>query len=274
MSYFATATAKLLNGRTSRKLSHNTYARREGPDGAGLVHVKYHATDILTARESDGALILNTGGYLTATTKKRFEELLPKLGCPLRIYSSKGQWWLYPAGSCPWTKDPSAKEYAFADGMAILPDGAVQGDSPATEVKAQAKLAKQITKYAKDYVTALFAGNVAAPGAGDCWGCCLPPDATGTDHLLSHLSDADRYFVPRLLTNAETEFPLSKHCKSMIALMWYHTDKLAEPMYKRMIEGDGYGKKQIAKSIEGYMRKRFGLTCKGGLARKRPGFGY
>lgn len=63
-----------------RKLAHNTYretVRLYQEDYAtAYPAVRYHATTIIY-RKSEGAYVLNSGGYRTVTTKQRLNKLLP-----------------------------------------------------------------------------------------------------------------------------------------------------------------------------------------------------
>lgn len=75
--------AGFLGSRSRRKIGHATYLERRGDD----IAVKYHATDVVTFHPDETAT-LNTGGWHTVTTKRRFKEHAPQAG----IYQQHGEW--------------------------------------------------------------------------------------------------------------------------------------------------------------------------------------
>ena len=80
-TYFGLDTKLQGRCRESRKLAHNTYARRRN---SGKIAIQLHATDILTFH-SDGQIDLNTGGWNTVTTHSRMNAFLPgpwRVGTP------------------------------------------------------------------------------------------------------------------------------------------------------------------------------------------------
>lgn len=183
--------ANLLTGRNkdSKKLANNTYLVRTS-DGFA---VKLHDTNIVTINK-DGTYTLNSGGWLSMTTKARMNEF-----APVSISQSKGVWYL---------RDGSL----YSDGMTVNTDGDNVAGSvdPAKYEQELAKIKKTARKYAKDFVKALQAGTVAMPSAGDCWYCALKSDGTplgdktsNNAHLLDHIEE--NYFVPSMLVNAGRE---------------------------------------------------------------------
>lgn len=54
------------------------------------ISVKLHNTDIVVF-DSNGDIILNTGGYYTVTTKTRMNEFLPE---GYKVFQKKGTWYL------------------------------------------------------------------------------------------------------------------------------------------------------------------------------------
>lgn len=58
----------------------------------GLTVVRYHDTDIL--RFSDDAIILDSGGWRTATTKLRMNQASSQFGLGIHVYQSKGKWYV------------------------------------------------------------------------------------------------------------------------------------------------------------------------------------
>ena len=86
----------ILNGRSSRKVAVATTIRRI--DGGGIA-VRYHATDVVTVR--DGVVTLNSGGWRTATTKKRVNAYLPD---GWSLYQHRHEWFLRgPVETLPFT---------------------------------------------------------------------------------------------------------------------------------------------------------------------------
>jgi hypothetical protein len=83
-----------LQGRNSarRKLGNNTYLERRGD---GSIAVKLHDTDVVTYR-ADGSIVLDSGGWLTVTTKDRMNEHGPQ---GWRVYSVRGVWFVGQEGS-------------------------------------------------------------------------------------------------------------------------------------------------------------------------------
>lgn len=183
----------LLQGRNkaSKKLANNTYLIRL--DGGGLA-IRLHQTDIITIN-SDGSYTLNSGGWLTLTTKSRINEF-----SPASINQNKGVWY-FADGSL------------FTDGVIVGSDGLPVdgGQDPKDYEKKLAAIKKDCRKYAKAYVKALKDGLINYPSGGDCWYCVMKTQdgqalgdaTTNNDHLRSHIED--NYFVPALLVNAGRE---------------------------------------------------------------------
>jgi hypothetical protein len=211
-----------LGKRSRRKLANNTYLERRSE---GQIAVKLHATDILIFHP-DGSTEYQSGGWRTPTTKNRMNEFGPGP----RIWSDRGIWQVWNGG-----EEPIA---VYADGM-VYRDGVIEGGGDAKDERGQRR---RVKAYAKAYMDALERGEVPAPGAGDCcdcWYCALgvERDATtgkihhgystadlgsptlgeqtatlmpdgrienrrNTDHILSHMSKDERYFVPSLLQRA------------------------------------------------------------------------
>lgn len=179
----------LLQGRNkaSRKLANNTYLLR----GDGVFSIRLHATDIVTIHKNN-TYTLNSGGWITLTTKSRMNE-----HAPVRISQRGGVWYLGDGS-------------LFYDGVTVNTEGRdIKGPKDPGNYEAKLKtLKKQARKYAKDFVAALEAGKVAMPNSGDCWFCVMRTtdgatlgDSTGDrNHIKMHLQES--YFVPSLLVNA------------------------------------------------------------------------
>lgn len=107
------AAERLLGGRDSRKIGHNTRLERRSRSEPRSIAVQYHATDIVTL-STDGTLTVNTGGWHTVTTLTRINALLP------------GRWRIGSAGK--------RGNYLWHNGHAITPyvDGIAIDDTAGT----------------------------------------------------------------------------------------------------------------------------------------------
>lgn len=170
--------------KTVRPCANNTTVRVTDEN---LIAIKLHDTDIVTIF-SDGRMILNSGGWLSATTKERINR-----------YTNAG---ISQRGGIWYMRDGSL----FYDGMVIRADGTPV--KPRATAKYEAKLRaikKQAREYAKGFVAAIEAGNVAMPSAGDCWACLMrgpkgQESFPGSGHIREHMRQ--KYYVPSLLVNA------------------------------------------------------------------------
>ncbi len=100
-----------LDGADTRRLGHNTMVHRV--IGFDEIAVRYHATDIIRF-QADGCVILDTGGWMTSTTKQRFNAVL--LG--VHVFSD---------GPDAWGVTTYRDSARFSDGMWIEADGSLQG---------------------------------------------------------------------------------------------------------------------------------------------------
>lgn len=57
-----------------------------------------YSTTIALVRED--YILLATNGYRTATTKAHINMILGWLNLPVRMYSNKGEWYMYEEGMC------------------------------------------------------------------------------------------------------------------------------------------------------------------------------
>ncbi len=164
MTTYADLDAKL-TGRCSqsRKVANNTYAERRGDD----IAIRLHATDVVTFHR-DGTITLNTGGWVTVTTKARINDYLPG-GLALR--SVKGRWYLHYFAD--------GFETPYADGIRIDLDTltVVSGGQAGPDVAAE-----------------------DADNTGDCVLCRWPGRETEADHLAQHVED--QYVMYTLARNA------------------------------------------------------------------------
>jgi len=96
-----------LGNRRSRKLCNNTWV--DSNLSGECIGIRFYETTIVQyARKGD--IILNSGGYLTATTRERINKLLPDYWV---LYQEKWKWTLH-------TSDRSLV-FPFADGMVLSP---------------------------------------------------------------------------------------------------------------------------------------------------------
>lgn len=198
---FESAAEYLSGGRSKndRPLQNNTRLIRRSEDE---IAVRLHETDVITYHRN-GNRTLNSGGWLTVTTKERINGYLGLNG--LKVASDRGQWFLYQFPG--WEKVSE-----FYDGMVVTGEGKVlkpKMPDPKETAKIKA-LGKRINEYVEGFVKALEKG-MPAPGSGDCWFCLFREqngktwgDATGNhDHLLQHIEEG--YYVPSLALNAVKE---------------------------------------------------------------------
>ena len=177
---------RMLGTRDTKKLARNTWLRAED----GNMVVKFWDTDIITIDPQD-IYTLDSGGYHTATTKERLNDLTPA-----RIWQDRGLWYV-------------ANKVPFADGIRVdysgnVVDGEGRAHLPATMRRVDRLVSKYIAGYAA-HVMEL--GYPEEETAGDCFGCTFGNDTTtepmGYDHYLSHF--AEKYYVPSILMKAILE---------------------------------------------------------------------
>lgn len=181
-----------LGNRSSKRLGGRaTYAIRKGKKS---IAIRYHNTDVLTFNEN-GTIKVDSGGFMSPTTKERINSYLPPYAP--RLYQSNSVWNWHRNGKRPVT---------FANGDVIGKRGAVIGTgSNSAEVKRVALLCKQINKYAKLCADSL---PLNPPSGADCWYCAMKTEAgiplgdatKNTNHLEEHMKES--YVVPSLVYNA------------------------------------------------------------------------
>jgi hypothetical protein len=228
------------------RLSNNTYMiSPDEPRGTKPLWfaVRLHDTNIVTFHR-DGRIVLDSGTWLTVTTKNRMNLHTPM---EWTLYSDRGIWYL-------WSHEDQDfhKTIPYADGITLLPDGSITGEGE--DPRKQIKLRNRAKRYAQDYVEALYAGNIPAPGNGDCWGCLFKTtDGStplgGADHIISHFDDD--YFVPSLVVRAIERFPVSQAGKHDLSVLW-------NPEDARNIRLMGM-QDQIRKSVQRWCYAELGL---------------
>lgn len=185
---------KQLGTRETKKLARNTYLREDH----GNMVIKFWETDIVKIDPQD-IYTLNTGGYLTTTTKERLNSFTPA-----RIGADKGLWYVH-TGS--WSDDTHTR-VLFADGIQVNKDGYVLSGAGAEEVPASMrKVDRLVTKYIAGYAADVMArGYPDEETGGDCFGCkfgASGEEPLGYDHYLSHFHE--EYYVPGILIKAIQE---------------------------------------------------------------------
>ena len=161
----------------------------------GSKAIRLYDTDIITIME-DGKVILNSGGWRTATTKARINSDLNPYWPSIALCSDHGIWHVYKG---------AYRVCRFEDGMSITKDGIVKGGSPITDGKADRIFKRKVKKYAELCVSSI---PLSLPGPGDCWFCSmqvkdgksLGETMGDTEHLLSHIDEG--YVVPSLVYTA------------------------------------------------------------------------
>jgi len=243
---YAEAKALLETGRGGRKVLVRKLRTVLELGSNDTVVMRLVDTPIIGWRPN-GDIQINTNLWRTRTTKRRFNDYLPS---EWYVYSRQGIWYIRHGD---WDNGTT---YVFADNMTLHPDGTVRGAATLEETEKLKALPRQINVYAKGFVDALAAGEIAEPSAGDCWHCSMKSqtgktlgDEVGTgDHLRSHIEEG--YYVPSLLANAIAAYPVSIWATSVIGVLWSggpnRIDELA--------------KKQVYRSIRLYLRRKLGLS--------------
>jgi len=240
----------ILSGRnkTSRKIENNTIARIELDDyDIQLIKVKLHNTDIGTIF-ANNTIILNSGGWMTFTTKDRMNKILNHT--EFRIYQENGIWYVY---RLPFSLNEC---YGYQDNIQINPNGTIENYLP--DVRELEKKRKQITSYVKRFIRALVTGKVESPNAGDCWYCAMRDsssniplgESTGDiSHLESHMKE--NYFVGSLLWRAIELYPVSQYAMWELGDIW-QKGKLPNDRFSVLSD-------QVSYSLKKYLFSRFNL---------------
>jgi len=227
-----------LGNKADRPLCNNTRVQSRPDDS---IAVKLHNTDVVTFHP-DGRVVLDSGGWRTVTTKSRINEYTT-----VRLYQDKSIWYIAPHagdGSLDWDNP-----IVYADGITLNPGGSFTGAGE--DPKAGIKLARDVSKFSRDYSELFIAGGIRPPSGGDCWMCAMKIPG---EHLESHIKE--KYYVPSLLNRA-AEFcgsgTLSTVANDFVARMWspdHETPSFMANVVKR----------QIAACIRKYMRHELNLA--------------
>lgn len=211
----------------------NSLVEQTGVIEEQAIIVKLYDTEVLIAFES-GYMILNSGGWLTQTTKKKINRWTEKIG--VYISQCNSMFWV----TCK--NGNSLQSLQFVDGMILNPDGSIlsfPGNAIIRTFKEIKNLKKKINQYTKEYIKRFMEGKIPAPGPGDCFFCQMKSlnsdgSISSSDHLWQHI--IEKYYVPSMLKNAIETFPVGKVIQD-----YYHAR-----LYFEKFEGN---QKEIAKSI-------------------------
>jgi hypothetical protein len=151
-----------------------------------MIAIRLHSTDVATVAP-DGTITLDTGGWLTATTKERIHAALP---APWRLWQERGRWYV----------SDGVHRYAYADGMTVNPDtGLVTGYLPETETERQDREIRQTRSAIRRFVKGITADDIVRQwenSGGDCLLCRFGE----TSCLETHVSE--NYFHATLAHRA------------------------------------------------------------------------
>lgn len=176
----------LLNNRMSKKIAHKTYLLKNKNEDK--IALRYHQTDVVTFYPN--RMVLNSGGWLTPTTKERLNRGLDmvRIGDYYREQiTQNNRLWYY-------------KGQVFKDGLEVTYDGTILTHN-ADKGEYMIILNKLINKYVKELRGAIDTGELDLDMGGDCWMC--KGLGNGKGHLISHLKE--KYLMPTLMYNALKE---------------------------------------------------------------------
>lgn len=203
----------IIGKRETKKIQHNTYARREGAD----IVIRFHNTDILRYHE-DGTVTLAAEGWHTTTTAQRFAEWLPRLWS---VHNDRGYWNVFgptnertvhgKGKSWQYSSPKVAAHFRFWDGMRIVDEPRPllvnylesPDFTPADRLVRELKVL--VDRYVAGYDVAtlreLFEPNEdgSVSFAGDCF-FCMGDFGADVSHLVSHLLEG--YRMGSLVWNA------------------------------------------------------------------------
>lgn len=200
-----------------RKLANNTYLVK----GDNYYAIELHGSQII--KFYPDKTVLSSCGWRTVTTKARLNEF-----SGFNIWQIKGIWYIgqYCASGCE--KSFNTASVVFADDITFTykKNGSGKWSNTGPKPEKTQKLRKQVKQYAKDFVKALFTGQVPKPSSSDCWYCgMVTEDHTPLGEAIkdqSHISNhiKENYFVPSLCVNACKTFGVSVAAQSCLAVLW------------------------------------------------------
>lgn len=171
----------------SRKIGNHTYVQRRDDNA---IAIRLHDTDILTFHVG-GTVILDSGGWLTVTTKARMNDHLPE---GFRITSEGGRWALVSDGQAWW----------YRDGLRIV-GGFLVYDAMSAPERARAdrhnvQMNRLIDRYLRGWTDEKHAAMSSEYNV-PCGLCIMQQDGTlvgdamgDVQHLIEHLMEKQ---VPR-----------------------------------------------------------------------------
>jgi hypothetical protein len=229
----------------------------------GHVAIKLHNTEIVTYYKS-GWIELNSGGWLTVTTKDRMNTY-----SPIRVWANKRVWYV----------TFNNKTYLYEDHMSFnLESGNVYGGPDKSElakecnpqqIKNKEKELKRINNYVKNFIDKFLKGEIAPMSSGDCWYCLshvqgsgIPPIQTlnsngvvtdgfdETHHIRSHIKS--KYYVPSLLFNAIKETPHLSQMDKYTITQIYNGGKIENNSWLDLTG------RNLRSTLSRYIRKQLG----------------
>ena len=160
--------------------------------------VRYHNTDVVTIHPN-GTYTLDLGGWNTLTTRRKMTEF-----SPARVSTKNHVAFVW------WRNDDGEFSVPFSDTISVDRFGRAISEPP--DMDKYKTLSKQLDKLIKGYIDGFIKhvgdNGLSEPDNGDCWHCLMfdkredgvvKPTA---DHIMSHMSEEERYYVPSLLFNA------------------------------------------------------------------------
>jgi hypothetical protein len=163
---------------SSKKIARNT-VKVQYPNGT--IIIRYMNTNVVTINP-DKSIVLNSGGYMTVTTKARIEE-----NTKIRIAQRNNIWYIIRnIHEYPNRSDFEALPL-FYDGITISDDGKILSG---LKVVPDA-IIKQFKKDLKKLCDKITKDNVPLPDSGDCFICRfdLASKKATSDHLISHVKE-------------------------------------------------------------------------------------
>lgn len=192
------------NKEKGKKLSHNTYLRKE----ENKFIIKYHTTDIITI-EPDDIYTFFTGGWTTYTTKKRFLDFTP-----LSVYQHNWNWYVAPNGD--WKERINFFEGIKCDHTGNILNIPKNTKEVLKKERKRKQLDKMVKTFVKGFIEDIETNGIGKPDKGDCFGCSmvdaskgikpgcfLENEPMGFDHYISHFKE--NYYPRSLLFKALTE---------------------------------------------------------------------
>lgn len=198
------AFSNYLGAKDNRPLCNNTRAIRLADNRIGI---KLHDTIIIEYHKS-GLMVLNSGGWKTATTKDRLNRFTP-----LHIYQDKGVWYVFDNHY----NNANDNNVPFSDGMKYNTKTNKFSNVKMSTPKKILRTNEQIKTYVNGYVEAFLNGDVPAPSGKDCWYCSLFVSGN-TEHLTEHMKES--YYVPSLLARALEQYG-SRYTQMQVRGIWY-----------------------------------------------------